>query len=302
MTSIFEQVFILFTFALAGYFLARRKLVNNAHTPLLSVLLVNIFLPCNIFKTFAANFNRSYIIEHYDIIIVSLIVISALAVIMSFFSRLFDKRKYEQKIYEYSLIIPNYGYMGYTLAESILGTAALLNSMMFAFPISFYTYTIGYCKLTKRELSFKKLFSPVIIAMLLGMVTGLSQITLPEIAANILGKASACMAPVSMLLTGIVVSEFDFKSLLKMKEIYIITLFRLVIIPIAIGFLLSLFCNRTVVQTAVVLYAMPCGLNTIVFPRLVGEDCSIGAGLALVSNVLACITIPLVFSLFNIGG
>jgi len=52
----------------------------------------------------------------------------------------------------------------------------------------------------------------------------------------------------------------------------------------------------------VVLLAMPCGLNTIVFPKIVGEKCDIGAGLAFVSNIAACITIPLVFALFEIGG
>ena len=48
---------------------------------------------------------------------------------------------------------------------------------------------------------------------------------------------------------------------------------------------------------AVLMYAMPCGLNTIVFPKLVGEDCSTGATLALMSNLLAVITIPLCISL-----
>ena len=45
-------------------------------------------------------------------------------------------------------------------------------------------------------------------------------------------------------------------------------------------------------------YAMPCGLNTIVFPKLIGENCEIGAGLALVSNVLAIFTIPLCVAVF----
>ena len=48
------------------------------------------------------------------------------------------------------------------------------------------------------------------------------------------------------------------------------------------------------------IYALPCGLNTVVFPKLVGENCSVGASLAFVSNILACITIPLVMSLAGI--
>ena len=42
-------------------------------------------------------------------------------------------------------------------------------------------------------------------------------------------------------------------------------------------------------------------MNTIVFPKLVNEDCRAGAGLAVVSTVLACATIPVVMSyIFNL--
>ena len=43
----------------------------------------------------------------------------------------------------------------------------------------------------------------------------------------------------------------------------------------------------------VLLYAMPCGLNTIVFPKMVGEDCRPGASMAMISTVACLLTIPL---------
>ena len=44
--------------------------------------------------------------------------------------------------------------------------------------------------------------------------------------------------------------------------------------------------------------AMPLGLNTIVVPAAYGRDTSVAAGMALVSHLLSCITIPVVFMLF----
>ena len=55
---------------------------------------------------------------------------------------------------------------------------------------------------------------------------------------------------------------------------------------------------KDAVMPALLIYAMPCGLNTIVFPKLIGEDCHIGAGLACISSVLACVTIPICIELF----
>ena len=55
--EIFGQVLILFAFAVVGFSLAKGGLVNPSHAGVLSKLLVYVFLPCNVFKTFATNFN-----------------------------------------------------------------------------------------------------------------------------------------------------------------------------------------------------------------------------------------------------
>lgn len=301
MLTIFNQVFILFAFAAAGFIVAKSGKIKTEHTPLLSGLLVYVIAPLYVFETFSKNFTLKYISGNYEIILWSLGIVLFLGIVMAFMSKLFDKRKYERDVYEYSLVVPNSGYMGYPMAEAVLGSAGLLNTMIFCLPLSIYIYTIGYSKLTKSGLSFRKIFNPSMIAMLLGAFAGLFEIPIPSVAYSIMSKAGACMGPISMLLAGIVVSEFNFKELLSEKKIYIVTALRLFIIPVLIGIITAPF-SKTVMEVAVLIYAMPCGLNTIVFPRLVDEDCRLGAGFALLSNILACLSIPIVLSLFSIGG
>lgn len=301
MIVIFEQVFILFLFAAAGYALSKAGVVDPAHSRLLSTLLVYVFLPCNIFRSFSANCTIPYLRENYRTVLASIGVLLILVVGMEFVSRLFSQVDYERKIYRYSLIIANYSYMGYALAESLLGSAKLMNVMMFAMPLSMYTYTVGFASLTKRKMSLRKLINPVNLAMLLGIAAGLSGLPVPSVLSGAVGKAGACMAPASMLMAGIVISEFRLPDLLRQPRSYILTALRLVGIPVLLGSVLLLLRRPEIVESAVVLLAMPCGLNTIVFPKMIGENCEIGAGLALISNILACITVPLVFTLFGIG-
>ena len=301
MLTIFNQVFILFAFAAAGFIVAKSGKIKTEHTPLLSGLLVYVIAPLYVFETFSKNFTLKYISGNYEIILWSLGIVLFLGTVMAFMSKLFDKRKYERDVYEYSLVVPNSGYMGYPMAEAVLGSAGLLNTMIFCLPLSIYIYTIGYSKLTKSGLSFRKIFNPSMIAMLLGAFAGLFEIPIPSVAYSIMSKAGACMGPISMLLAGIVVSEFNFKELLSEKKIYIVTALRLFIVPVLIGLITAPF-SKTVTEVAVLIYAMPCGLNTIVFPRLVDEDCRLGAGFALLSNILACLSIPIVLNLFSIGG
>ena len=298
MFVVMEQVFVLFAFSLAGYLLSVCKLANVSHAKLLSTLLVYVFLPCNIFRTFSVNCTVEYISEKYVLIIASAVIIALLVVFAKFGARLFSKEAYPQKIYRYALSIPNYGFMGFALTESLLGTAGLLNIMLFSLPISLYNYSGAFCMLTKKKLTLKSLLHPVLIA--LGMIVGLTGIPVPKVIISIMDKSSACMGPVSMLLAGITISEFQVPALLKNKKNYIIVFLRLILIPGILGLLLLPLNNPVLLQSAVLLYAMPCGLNTIVYPKLVDEDCEIGAGMALVSNVLACLTIPLMCALFGI--
>ncbi len=220
-----------------------------------------------------------------------------LHLISKLLSKLFAKSEYETSIFTYTLTIPNFGYTGYALCQAIFGEAALLDMMIFTLPMSIYTGSIGYNMLTKQigsKFSWKRIFTPSIIGILLGCIVGISGISLPTVITNVTGKAGNCMSPVSMLLTGIAISEFNIKDLLTEKRAYIISAIRLMGIPLLVFGLFKLFGLNSMIVTAVLIYAMPCGMNTIVYPKLVGEDCRVGASMTLISTVLSLLTIPLV--------
>ena len=281
---------------LCGFLLGKSKLINYEHTRILSVLEIYLFLPCTVFNAFYSNFTIDNLTKYYQLIIVSTAVLSVLVFFSHIISVLLSKDPYDKKVYKYSLTIPNYGYMGYALALGLYGTEGLLNIILFAIPFSIYTYTFGYCMLTNQRVSLKKLINPVILSILAGAVFGLLNVKLPGIVETFLNKSGNCMAPVSMLLAGITIAEFNIKHLISEKSVYIASVIRLVLIPCLVMAALKPFLDDTLVRAAVLLCAMPCGLNTIVFPKLIGEDCKTGAKLAFVSNLFAMLSIPVVLS------
>ncbi len=301
MLTVLQQIIILLLFVASGYVLGKTRLVNSEHSGLLSKLLIYIFLPCNIIKTFSARFNIDFISANWYWIVLSSAITLALAFGAHFLVKLITKNKYERSVFEYSTVVPNSGYIGYPLAEGIFGQAGLIGIMTMGLPLQIYIYTFGYAILTKSSLKLKKLINPVLISILIGMVIGLSKLPIPKLASSILESASGCMAPVSMILTGLVISEFKLKEILLDKKVYIISALRLLVIPIAVGASLRPFCDDWTVSIAVLLYSLPCGMNTVVFPKFVGEDCKKGAGIALVSTLLSALTVPLMFFIFGIG-
>ena len=302
MLTVLMQVLVLFAFIAVGYILCKTKVVKYEHSQILSALAVYIFFPSKVLKTFAMDMSLDYIKAKYPLLLISLAVTVVFVILSRFGVRLLSKKKYERSICEYSLVVPSYAYMGYALVEELLGEALMLDFMVACLPVTVYIYTIGYAILTKQGMQLKKLLSPTIVAMILGAIIGLGGIPVPALVGTLLTKASACISPISMLMTGIVIAEFKFRDILKDKNIYIISFLRLVVMPLAAGWVVSQFCTKEAAQVLVVLFALPCGLNTIVFPRLVNEDCRLGAGLALISNTACIVTLPLILSVFHIGG
>jgi hypothetical protein len=111
-----------------------------------------------------------------------------------------------------------------------------------------------------------------------------------------ISTGSACMAPLAMILTGFVIGGYPLGKLLSQKKVYLVSLYRLVLMPLLFGGLcLLLSVPADIRQVLVCAYAMPLGLNTIVIPAAYDGDTRLGASMALISNVLALATIPLIF-------
>ena len=300
---VFQQVLILAIFVAAGYLAAKLRIVNREHSGILSSLLVYVFGAANVFKSFAINFNRTYLFENYTLVLISTAIMLVLCVLAFFMAKMFSKKSYERRIYEYSFVVPNFSYMGYALAEALFGSLGLTNFVVFSIPFFVYVFTYAFAVLTKRGVDIKKLINPVTVSMALGIVVGLLELPISDIPVfyTVIDKASACMAPTSMLLAGIVISEFKLKDLFGNYKIYVLSLLSLIVRPLLVGGVVSLFGNPTLTSVAILFYSLPCGLNTVIFPRLVDEDCKIGAGIALVATLISCITLPIIFYVFGLG-
>ena len=314
MSVVITQVFLLIAFAAVGYALTKGKILNSGHSKMLSALCLYLFLPSKVFTTFATNFNKVYLMERWPLLLAAGIIIGVVALLVLPIARLLTKDSYKRIVYHYSMTITNYGYVGYALAEAIFGQSVLQDVMTFAFTVSIYTYTIGYSTLTGGKLSAKKLINPVTIAMVTGAIVGmfgpalLNLInttfvgvpalvdfanTVPSVVKDFLSKASACMSPVSMLLAGVVISDYKFRDMLSQWQCYIIAALRLLVIPVLSCLALKALGLNWLVLPALMVLAMPCGMNTIVFPKLVGQDCKPGAALAFITTLACIATIPL---------
>lgn len=297
MYTVFKQLSILYIFLLAGWGIGKWKKDKAAHTDILSVLIVNIFMPCKVFSIFYNNVTVEYMREKYKLTIAGITLLLSLVVIGYLVSKLLTKKPYEQRVFQYSTTIANYAYLGYTLVGSVFGELVLADFMLFAVPFACYTYTVGYILLTGGGNPLKRLVNPMTLSIVLGIFFGLTGIRLPDVASSVVSMASACVGPLTMILTGLTLSTFAIKELLVDKKAYVFSALRLIGYPALAYFVCRIAHLDAYLPMVLIVTCMPCGLNTIVFPRLVGGDCTLGARLALITHVFSLATLPLWLSL-----
>ncbi len=297
MSATFGQLLILFFFVGCGFCIGKIKKISAEKNSVLSIFLVNVFLPCKIFSNFSERCTVSYFKNNYRTLLISVGLLIFLVALAFPISKLLTKNPYERKVYRYSISISNYAYLGYVLVEALFGEEVLTDMILFCLPFSIYTYTFGYSLLTSERHVVKRLISPMTIAIVLGMVFGMAEIPLANGVRTALNCASACVGPLSMILTGSVFASFALREILPNGRTMAFSALRLILIPaliFLICLLLELFMDlpKAVCFSAVMMACMPCGLNTIVFSTLAGENSRTGARTVLATHILCLITIP----------
>ncbi len=297
MEAIFNQVIILVGFALAGFFLSKINILEKSHMKTLSALLVNLFMPCLSIKTFTKQMRIENLSSNIKLLGFSFAFIIVGLIFAFIISHFMSKDNYTRKIYWYSLGFSNFGYFGASLISAV-APEILGSYMLLTVPFSLANTTIFYCWLTKKEFSFKRFLDVPIMALMVGIVLGLCNVRLPAVVNTFLETGSNCMGPISMIILGVTISEFELKNLFGDYRSYIAVALRLAIFPLTFWLLYQVVpMPATWFKIGFAFLMMPSGLNAVVYPKSVGESTREGAAMALISSVLCCVSIPLLWTL-----
>lgn len=306
-TATLNQTAFLFSFIVLGYILSRWKFIPDNSQAVLSKLENYVFIPALVLGTFMGNFTAEKITSTWVMLLQSLGLGLIAIVLAHLFVRICSKDRYERNIYTYGLCFSNFGFMGNAVVSALFPDV-FLEYLVFTLPLWSLIYLWGVPTLligndgTKQtwKSRFKSFLNPMFICTLIGMGIGLLNIPIPQFVDSVVSAAGNCMSPVAMLLTGMTIAQFDLKAVLGIKGVYVATALRLVVFPLLfLGAMMLIPFPETFAICAMCSLAMPLGLNTIIIPSAMGKDTKVASGMALVSHVLSCVTIPVFLWLFD---
>lgn len=303
--STLNQTAVLISFILIGFVLKKAKKLPDNTSVVLARLENMLFVPALVMGTFIEKFTLSEIGRFGKLFGISFIMIGIMMPVAVLLSKLLTKDKYEQNIFTYGLAFSNFGFVGNAVVQAVF-PEIFLEYMIFVLPLWIMIYLWGVPVLLiggsgdKQVLKdrLKAFVNPMFIGMLIGMIIGLSGFSVPKWLLSVVTVSGSCMSPVAMILTGVTVAEISLKKTFTSGKIYTASILRLLVIPglfIALSKIVPM--DGVVYACGLCALAMPLGMNTVVVPGAYGKDTSLAAGMAVVSHLLGCITIPLIFML-----
>ncbi len=301
-----NQMIFLFLLILIGFCLSKYGVLPDGTARILALLENNVFIPALVAGAFLNNFTAEKLQTAgllFGISFLWLVVLIPLSIVIP---KWISKDEHTRNIYTYGLAFANFGFMGNSVVLALF-PEIFMEYLIFTLPLWILIYVWGVPRLLlpKTESrgvasSLKRFFNPMLIGMLAGMVIGITGLRLPSSVTSVVDTLGDCMSPLAMILTGVTISKIDLKKVFRDFTIYAVSAIRLVLIPLAFIALFAVWkLDRTVVVCTVCTVAMPLGLNTVVIPSAYGKDPTAAAGMALISHLLSCVTIPLIFLLLQ---
>ena len=301
---VIKQVAIFLVYIIIGIILKKAELLPENSEAVISKLETNLILPVYIFSSLVTKITVENIKEYSITIIYGFLFIGIAFLVGCFFSIFFSQKGQLRNIYKYLFTVTNFGYFGYPFIEGVFGAEMKANMMMFCIPLSLFTYTVGvYLLQGKSETKRKMGPSPILIGLFLGVVFGLLSFNIPQGIQKILSDLSSCMSPLAMILLGLTIASAPILKLFVNYKAYILSIIRLLIIPVVIGIVFwAVGARNTNLILPVLISGMPIGMNVVVFLQGNDENTYLGSQYCFISVILSILTIPLLYYLMTILG
>nr|WP_325194840.1 AEC family transporter [uncultured Oscillibacter sp.] len=296
---------IMVLLVLAGVWLRRRGTITDQGRDCLTDVLMTVILPCNIFLSFKTDADMETLQSFLVTIAISVFVMLLVTVLGKALYR--HKEEHQEKVLRYGLINSNALFIGLPVIQSLLGDAGVLQQSMYMIFVRMFCWSYGLSLYTGVKSDWKSsarrlMTNGCMIAATLGLVMMLTGFRLPSFLDRTLGYASNCMMLISMLLIGVVLSEMDFKQLLR-ADVWGFTAVRLLLVPAVVLLACRLFrVPYIVAATCTLLSGMPAASLTAVLAARYHGDSELGALLVTVSTILSAVTIPLWFMILQQPG
>ncbi len=308
--TMLKNVILFVGLAIPGYLLVKTKLLNAAHSGVLSKLLMYVGMPFLILSGTVNNvsFDRD--------LLLTLGLTAAIGIAFTFAAFFLsapicgmEKEEKTKGMMRFCMTFSNNGFLGIPLAVAVFGASSPVMTVLVILNIitNVLMYTLGVYLVSgdRSKISLKKAFlNPVLIAFLIGILLNLLKIQayVPEIS-TYSSHFSGLVTPLSMTILGMKMAEIKLPSLFRSWRLYYVCAWKLLLFPaVIVGALLackamgaSIF-GESVILGFFIAFVMPTAGLASTFADGFGGDTQSAVSMTLGTTLFSIVTIPLLYA------
>jgi hypothetical protein len=289
----------LFAIVVVGFVAGKLDYMGGTFDKRLSKVVIDITCPALILSSAMTGElpDRQYILPLLLISVFTYVVLTGIAYLLP---RYLTRRQEDQGVIGFALIFGNVGFMGYPVVASIFGHEAVFYAAVLNVVNTFAVFTIGTMLITGKseveghKFQKKVLYStPMLAAYVTMLIVALRIDNIPAFISQPLTMIGNITVPAALLIVGSSMSQLSPRAMLGNGTVYVTTLFRLAILPIAIHFLCrALGFSEFVVNINTIVIAMPVATYGTILCLRHGKDTTFITEVTFITTLISMLTIP----------
>lgn len=293
---VIEQVALLAILMAVGYIGGKAKILKDTESKTINKIVTNISFPALIISAFAIGYSKETLNEILIVFALSMgaHILGALVGKITFIK--YPKEK--NGVLRLGSTFANSAIMGMPFIFALFGERALLYGSIFMIPfhILIWTYGQSLVRKDKGKARIENIIkNPPIIAILVGMVIFVFNISPPQVVNNSISMLGALTLPLVMLMLGQKISKIKLKEIVMDKDIYYASFIRLLVVPlITLLILKPLSIDPLIKNVIVILQALPVATLTAVIVENNKGNVELASKVVVVSHILSIVTVPIV--------
>ena len=225
-----KQIAELFIMILLGFILVKSSLLTKHDSKVLSTIALYIVTPCVIINAFQVQYSQ----DVKNGIILSFLAAIIVHIIYIVIARLLGKVYTLNGVEKATIIYTNAGNLIIPLVQALLGKEWVVYTTGYILVSTIFIWTHGRMLICEEKgFNVKELMKNVnVIASVIGILMFALKIQLPSLITETMDSMSATIAPISMIVAGMLIAGMDVKDCLKNKRLYIITFLKMIVFPL----------------------------------------------------------------------
>lgn len=294
---------ILFLMIVAGFVCGKTGAIRPEGKKTLSDLLLYLILPAMILDSYLVEFDAGIfenLLIAFGLSAVLMLGGGVIAVAATWRSKSPDRT-----MVRFACIFSNAGYMGIPLIRALYGETGVLFASAFLTVFNILVWTLGYIMVSgqaqPKEVIRSIVTCPSVIAVAAGLVIYLGRIPVPGVLVETVGLVGDMNTPISMIITGLTMADRNLRALLKNRDLPLVMVLRLVVIPLACLAVLRLLGMRGMVADIVLLLeACPTAAITTVFAVRFAKSEDLAAGSVVFTTLASMVWLPVYALLLSV--